>query len=83
MIRRVPNAARLAAVLFPAGVPVADLDTDHLLWASLRRTIKRELDNRLSRMLLSADLAPGGSVTADVVDGQLALTSSALETTAA
>ncbi|MEV6490002.1 ATP-dependent Clp protease ATP-binding subunit, partial [Actinoplanes sp. NPDC051633] len=42
----------------------------------LRRTIQRELDNRLSRMLLSADLAPGQTVTADVVDGQLVLTAS-------
>ncbi|MEV6634544.1 ATP-dependent Clp protease ATP-binding subunit [Actinoplanes sp. NPDC051470] len=40
----------------------------------LRRTIQRELDNRLSRMLLAADLAPGQTVTADVVDGQLTLT---------
>ncbi|MFG1610832.1 ATP-dependent Clp protease ATP-binding subunit [Actinoplanes sp. NPDC049265] len=40
----------------------------------LRRTIQRELDNRLSRMLLAADLAPGRTVTADVVDGKLTLT---------
>jgi ATP-dependent Clp protease ATP-binding subunit ClpC len=39
----------------------------------LRRTIQRELDNRLSRMLLAADLAPGQTVTADVVDGKLTL----------
>jgi ATP-dependent Clp protease ATP-binding subunit ClpC len=37
----------------------------------LRRTIQRELDNRLSRLLLSADLAPGRQVTVDVADGEL------------
>jgi ATP-dependent Clp protease ATP-binding subunit ClpC len=37
----------------------------------LRRTIQRELDNRLSRMLLGADLAPGQHVTVDVADGRL------------
>ena len=40
----------------------------------LRRTIQRELDNRLSRMLLAADLAPGQTVTADVAGGTLTLT---------
>jgi len=38
----------------------------------LRRTIQRELDNRLSRMLLGADLAPGRTVTVDVEDDRLA-----------
>jgi ATP-dependent Clp protease ATP-binding subunit ClpC len=38
----------------------------------LRRTIQRELDNRLSRMLLNAELAPGQQVTVDVADGRLA-----------
>jgi len=37
----------------------------------LRRTIQRELDNRLSRMLLNAELAPGQQVTVDVADGRL------------
>jgi ATP-dependent Clp protease ATP-binding subunit ClpC len=37
----------------------------------LRRTIQRELDNRLSRLLLSADLAPGRQVTVDVANGEL------------
>jgi ATP-dependent Clp protease ATP-binding subunit ClpC len=40
----------------------------------LRRTIQRELDNRLSRMLLGADLAPGRQVTVDEVDGKLTFT---------
>jgi ATP-dependent Clp protease ATP-binding subunit ClpC len=40
----------------------------------LRRTIQRELDNRLSTMLLAADLAPGQLVTVDVADGRLTLT---------
>ncbi|WP_305789048.1 ATP-dependent Clp protease ATP-binding subunit [Symbioplanes lichenis] len=37
----------------------------------LRRTIQRELDNRLSRMLLAADLAPGQTVHVGVADGEL------------
>ena len=37
----------------------------------LRRTIQRELDNRLSKLLLGADLAPGRRVTVDVADGEL------------
>ncbi|WP_187645997.1 ATP-dependent Clp protease ATP-binding subunit [Actinoplanes teichomyceticus] len=37
----------------------------------LRRTIQRELDNRLSKMLLGADLAPGHTVRVDARDGEL------------
>jgi ATP-dependent Clp protease ATP-binding subunit ClpC len=37
----------------------------------LRRTIQRELDNQLSKLLLSADLAPGQLVTVDVAEGRL------------
>jgi ATP-dependent Clp protease ATP-binding subunit ClpC len=37
----------------------------------LRRTIQRELDNRLSKMLLAADLAPGRTVKVDARDGEL------------
>ncbi|BEL02327.1 ATP-dependent Clp protease ATP-binding subunit [Actinoplanes sichuanensis] len=37
----------------------------------LRRTIQRELDNRLSTMLLAADLAPGRTVRVDARDGAL------------
>ncbi|GAA0478275.1 ATPase AAA [Actinoplanes capillaceus] len=37
----------------------------------LRRTIQRELDNRLSKMLLAADLAPGRTVRVDTRDGSL------------
>jgi ATP-dependent Clp protease ATP-binding subunit ClpC len=37
----------------------------------LRRTIQRELDNRLSRMLLAADLVPGRTVRVDARDGEL------------
>ncbi|GAA4586685.1 ATP-dependent Clp protease ATP-binding subunit ClpC [Actinoplanes octamycinicus] len=37
----------------------------------LRRTIQRELDNRLSTMLLAADLAPGQTVRVDARDGAL------------
>jgi ATP-dependent Clp protease ATP-binding subunit ClpC len=49
----------------------------------LRRTIQRELDNRLSSLLLSADLAPGQLVTVDVVDGKLDFQVSSPETVAA
>jgi ATP-dependent Clp protease ATP-binding subunit ClpC len=42
----------------------------------LRRTIQRELDNRLSKLLLAADLAPGQTVRVDVADGRLAFTTS-------
>jgi ATP-dependent Clp protease ATP-binding subunit ClpC len=37
----------------------------------LRRTIQRELDNRLSRLLLNAELAPGRHVTVDAAGGEL------------
>ncbi|MGX6603797.1 ATP-dependent Clp protease ATP-binding subunit [Micromonosporaceae bacterium Da 78-11] len=40
----------------------------------LRRTIQRELDNRLSKLLLAADLAPGQTVHVDVADGRLTFT---------
>ncbi len=38
----------------------------------LRRTIQRELDNQLSRMLLNGQLQPGQQVRVDVRDGKLA-----------
>ncbi|RKR92548.1 ATP-dependent Clp protease ATP-binding subunit ClpC [Micromonospora pisi] len=37
----------------------------------LRRTIQREIDNRLSRMLLDGSLAPGQRITIDAADGAL------------
>ena len=49
----------------------------------LRRTIQRELDNRLSKLLLSADLAPGQQVTVDVADGKLTFAVSSPEPAAA
>ena len=39
----------------------------------LRRTIARELDRKLSRMIIARDLGPGQRVVADVVDGALTL----------
>jgi ATP-dependent Clp protease ATP-binding subunit ClpC len=39
----------------------------------LRRTIARELDRRLSRMIIADDLGPGGRVVVDVQDGELTL----------
>ncbi|MCW7946909.1 ATPase AAA [Streptomyces hygroscopicus] len=38
----------------------------------LRRTIQREVDNRLSRLLLDGRIERGGRVVVDVEDGQLA-----------
>ncbi len=38
----------------------------------LRRTIQREVDNELSRLLLDGRVAKGGRVTVDVEDGRLA-----------
>jgi len=40
----------------------------------LRRTIQRELDNRLSKLLLSEELTAGKTVRVDVADGELTLT---------
>ncbi len=37
----------------------------------LRRTIQREVDNHLSRMLLEQQLSPGQRVTVDARDGRL------------
>ncbi|WP_138759215.1 ATP-dependent Clp protease ATP-binding subunit [Modestobacter altitudinis] len=39
----------------------------------LRRAIQREVDNRLSRLVLGGELRPGQQVTIDVVDGDLDL----------
>jgi ATP-dependent Clp protease ATP-binding subunit ClpC len=38
----------------------------------MRRTIQREVDNQLSRMLLDGQVLPGQEVSVDVDDGQLA-----------
>ncbi|MZG12195.1 ATP-dependent Clp protease ATP-binding subunit, partial [Streptomyces sp. SID5914] len=38
----------------------------------LRRTIQREVDNELSRLLLDGRVTEGGRVTVDVEDGRLA-----------
>ena len=38
----------------------------------MRRTIRREVDNQLSRMLLDGQIRPGQRVTVDVRDGHLA-----------
>jgi ATP-dependent Clp protease ATP-binding subunit ClpC len=42
--------------------------------APLRRTIRSNLDRKLSRMLLSGELSPGDDVGVDVSDGTLQLT---------
>ncbi|MFC6010700.1 ATP-dependent Clp protease ATP-binding subunit [Nocardia lasii] len=40
----------------------------------LRRTVQKELDNRISRLLLDGGLESGGTVTVDTVDGDLVVT---------
>jgi ATP-dependent Clp protease ATP-binding subunit ClpC len=40
----------------------------------LRRTIQRELDNQLSKLLLGGELTAGNTVKVDVVDGKLTFT---------
>jgi ATP-dependent Clp protease ATP-binding subunit ClpC len=42
----------------------------------MRRMIQREVDNRLSAMLLSGELTPGGRVTVGVHEGQLTFNTS-------
>jgi ATP-dependent Clp protease ATP-binding subunit ClpC len=42
----------------------------------MRRTIQREVDNRLSKMLLDGQIMPGQQVTVGVRDGHLAFTTS-------
>jgi ATP-dependent Clp protease ATP-binding subunit ClpC len=39
----------------------------------LRRTIARELDRKLSRLIIAEDLGAGQRVVVDVVDGELAV----------
>jgi ATP-dependent Clp protease ATP-binding subunit ClpC len=38
----------------------------------MRRTIQREVDNQLSRLLLDGQIEPGQEATVDVEDGRLA-----------
>ena len=40
----------------------------------MRRTIQREVDNQLSRMLLDGQISAGQEVVGDVADGQLSFT---------
>ncbi len=46
----------------------------------MRRTIQREVDNQLSRMLLDGKITAGEQVTVDVQDGRLAFATAARET---
>jgi ATP-dependent Clp protease ATP-binding subunit ClpC len=43
----------------------------------MRRTIQREVDNQLSRMLLDGQIRPGQEVVVDVADGQLSFKTAA------
>jgi ATP-dependent Clp protease ATP-binding subunit ClpC len=46
----------------------------------MRRTIQREVDNQLSRMLLDGKITAGEQVTVDVQDGRLAFATGTRET---
>ena len=46
----------------------------------MRRTIQREVDNQLSRMLLDGKITAGQQVTVDVQDGRLAFTADERQT---
>ena len=48
----------------------------------MRRTIQREVDNQLSRMLLNGELSSGQDITVNVEDGQLAFDTSVQRATA-
>ncbi|MFI6503164.1 ATP-dependent Clp protease ATP-binding subunit [Nonomuraea typhae] len=48
----------------------------------LRRTVQRELDNRLSTMVLTGEAGEGGTVRVDVRDGELTLTAETPEAAA-
>jgi ATP-dependent Clp protease ATP-binding subunit ClpC len=55
---------------------LAELGTEPELGARpLRRTLARELDRRLSRMIIAGELEPGRRAVVDVTDGVLAITS--------
>ena len=77
--RHFDQAESLELSVSRAGVGYASLIADRGFQPEfgarpLRRTIQRELDNRLSRLLLAADLAPGQTVHVDAADDRLTFT---------
>jgi ATP-dependent Clp protease ATP-binding subunit ClpC len=48
----------------------------------LRRTVQKELDNRISRLLLDGGLDPGATVQVDTADDDLVVTAQAAANTA-
>jgi ATP-dependent Clp protease ATP-binding subunit ClpC len=77
--RRRLRAQEVTVVFAPAAVDwIADRGYQPEFGARpMRRTIQREVDNPLSRMLLDGQITAGQEVTVDVADGQLAFTSAA------
>jgi ATP-dependent Clp protease ATP-binding subunit ClpC len=77
--RRRLSAQDIAVEITPAAVAwLAERGHEPQFGARpLRRAIQREVDNRLSRMVLSGELSPGQQVTVDVSDGELAFRVSA------
>jgi ATP-dependent Clp protease ATP-binding subunit ClpC len=49
----------------------------------LRRTIQREIDNRLSGLLLAGKLGPGSQIMVDVHDGEFDIQNDSADETAA
>jgi ATP-dependent Clp protease ATP-binding subunit ClpC len=69
------RAQGIALEVTPAAVDrLAELGHEPELGARpLRRTLAREVDRRLSRLIIGGELAPGGRVLVDVRDGELVL----------
>jgi ATP-dependent Clp protease ATP-binding subunit ClpC len=72
------HAQRVTVEFTPAAVDwIADRGYQPEFGARpMRRTIQREVDNRLSRLLLDGQIAAGQQVTVDVEDGQLTFSAS-------
>jgi ATP-dependent Clp protease ATP-binding subunit ClpC len=72
------HAQRVTVEFTPAAVDwIADRGYQPEFGARpMRRTIQREVDNRLSRLLLDGKIAAGQQVTVDVEDGQLTFSAS-------
>ncbi|MEQ3549985.1 ATP-dependent Clp protease ATP-binding subunit [Pseudonocardia nematodicida] len=78
MLAETGERLRAQGVTLRAGDDAVDLLSSHAHRPEhgarpLRRTIGREVERRLSRLLLSGDLRPGGTVRLAVSDGELDL----------
>src|SRR4051794_24009628 len=73
------DAARRAAETAPAGVAIADLDTDHLLWGALQQDAQKALVRRAGAdpQALLADLGGGSRIPGAPLPERIALTPAA------